>query len=86
VIQLLINKRVTGVTVQPDPKWPGMFRVHSAGVVSDIVNLTRAKDAALSIARPRGLGSKERASWKVRETAAEARTAIFPAEPYAEAA
>ena len=36
--------------VEPDPRWPGMFRIrHCNGFLSDIVNLTRAKDAAESI-------------------------------------
>lgn len=38
------------VQVEPDPRWPGMFRVRSGRAVSDIVNLTRAKDAAVSLA------------------------------------
>jgi hypothetical protein len=37
-------------TVEPDSKWPGMYRVHHDGKVTDMVNLTRAKDAAISIA------------------------------------
>jgi hypothetical protein len=37
--------------VAPDEKHPGMWRVRSAdGPWSDIINLTRAKDAAASIA------------------------------------
>jgi len=36
--------------VEPDGLWPGMFRVRFPdGTLSDIVNLTRAKDAALVI-------------------------------------
>ncbi len=39
------------VEVVPDAKWPGMWRVRSLdGSLSDMVNLTRAKDAALSAA------------------------------------
>jgi len=35
-----------------DEKWPGMWRVrHSDGRLSDMVNLTRAKDAAAAGAR-----------------------------------
>jgi hypothetical protein len=38
-------------TIVPDPEWNGMWRVHLPdGHVSDMVNLTRAKDAALSLA------------------------------------
>ena len=36
--------------VEPDPTWPGMFRVRWHGVLSDFCNLTRAKDAAIAIA------------------------------------
>jgi hypothetical protein len=39
------------VEVVPDAKWPDMWRVRKAdGTLTDMVNLTRAKDAALSIA------------------------------------
>jgi hypothetical protein len=38
-------------TIVPDPDWDGMWRVRMPnGNVSDMVNLTRAKDAAQSIA------------------------------------
>ena len=38
-------------TIVADPDWDGMRRVHMPkGNVSDMVNLTRAKDAALSLA------------------------------------
>jgi hypothetical protein len=38
-------------TVKPDPDWPGMWRVHMPdGHVSDMVNLSRAKDAASTLA------------------------------------
>ena len=34
-----------------DSAWPGLWRVHlSDGSVTDMVNLTRAKDAAVSLA------------------------------------
>lgn len=36
--------------VEPDAIWPGMFRVRTSSGVSDMVNLTRAKDAAVTIA------------------------------------
>jgi hypothetical protein len=38
------------LSVLPDAAWPGMWRVLHAGRSSDMVNLTRAKDAAFSIA------------------------------------
>jgi hypothetical protein len=44
-------RRVT-VSIRPDAKWPNMWRLHlSNGQVSDMVNLTRARDAARSFAR-----------------------------------
>jgi hypothetical protein len=48
-------------TVEPDSKWPGMYRVHHAGQLSDMVNLTRAKDAAISIALSQLNSAKEAA-------------------------
>jgi len=38
-------------TIEPDSKWPGMWRVRCGGSISDMVNLSRAKDAAIAIAR-----------------------------------
>ena len=37
-------------TIEPDSKWSGMWRVRRGGSTSDLVNLSRAKDAAISIA------------------------------------
>ena len=70
--RLYINSRSTGITVWPDHRHPSMWRIHAAGRVSDIVNLSRAKDAAVTWARPRGLGGTEMARWHYRETPAEA--------------
>jgi hypothetical protein len=37
--------------IAPDAKWPGMWRVRMAdGRLSDMVNLTRARDAAMELA------------------------------------
>ena len=45
---------VTGrllATVEPDTKWAGMYRVRLPdGHVTDMVNISRAKDAAISLA------------------------------------
>jgi len=68
-IDLHLGGRYTGVSVRPDFEWPGMWRVHQGDRASDMVNLSRAKDAAISWARPRGLGSSEVARWHHRETA-----------------
>jgi hypothetical protein len=49
-----------------------MWRVHQGEHVSDMVNISRAKDAAIGWARPRGLGRSEVAHWHQRETRQEA--------------
>jgi hypothetical protein len=39
-------------TVVPDPDWPKMYRVRRPdGSLTDLVNLTRARDAAREFAR-----------------------------------
>ena len=47
--------------VVPDAKWSGMYRVHHMGKITDMVNLTRAKDAAISIALAQLNSAKEAA-------------------------
>src|SRR5262245_27168361 len=69
--RLGVGGRFTGITVEPDGQWPGMWRVHKGDHISDMVNLTRAKDAAIAWARPRGLGGNEDVRWDRRETASE---------------
>jgi hypothetical protein len=72
-LHLHIGSRRTGIAVRPDVRWPGMWRVHAPdGRVSDMVNLTRAKDAAVAWARSRGVGGTEVVRWDHRETAGEA--------------
>ena len=40
-----------GYAVLPDPDWPAMYRVRRPdGSLTDMVNLTRAKDAAATLA------------------------------------
>ena len=70
-IELHIGECPTGVIVRPDSQWPGMWRIVHGDQVSDMVNLPRAKDAAIRLARPRGLGGHETARWHRRETAAD---------------
>ena len=36
-------------TVEEDASWPGMWRVRLGGKLSDMTNLSRAKDAAISL-------------------------------------
>ena len=41
-----------GITIVRDPEWPNMWRVRLPnGQLTDMVNLTRAKDAARSLSR-----------------------------------
>ena len=48
--KLMLAGRNTGARIIPDAKWPGMWRVeYPPGVVSDMANLTRCKDAAIHI-------------------------------------
>lgn len=82
ILELYIGQRSTGVSVRTDATWPTMWRVHQGDRVSDIVNLTRAKDAAVAWARPRGLGGTEIPRWHLRETAGEATPARFSDAPY----
>jgi hypothetical protein len=46
-------------SVEPDSKWSGMWRVRCGRQLSDMVNLTRAKDAAVSIALSQLNSAKE---------------------------
>jgi hypothetical protein len=69
--RLYIGMKFTGVSVEPDATWSNVWRVRMVDRLSDMVNLTRARDAAIAWARPRGLGSREIATWHRRETAPE---------------
>jgi hypothetical protein len=77
-LRLAIAARPTDITIRPDSRYPGMWRIHQGDRVSDMVNLTRAKDAAIAWARPRGLGSGEAVRWERRETPSEAPYSVFP--------
>jgi len=69
--RLYCDNRFTGIVVRPDEKYPSMFRIHAPDrPPSDMVNLTRAKDAALSWARPLTGQNAVRHSWKVTKHAA----------------
>lgn len=65
-MKLYIGNQDTGVWVQPDDRWPGMWRIRKGDKRSGMVNLTRAKDAAITWARPRGLGGNDVVSWHSR--------------------
>ena len=84
---LYIGNRFTGVSLEPDAVYPQMWRIRRGDQLSDTVNLTRAKEAAISWARPRGLGGAETVSWHTREKAAGAAPSTpkdCPATPAAE--
>jgi hypothetical protein len=73
-------------TMEPDSKWPGMWRVRCGGSISDMVNLSRAKDAAISVALSdlkaldRGDAPPKEADRQYRQAAAPAtQIAISPA-------
>jgi hypothetical protein len=52
--KLMLGTRNTGVKTIPESKWPGMFRVeYPPGTISDMVNLSRARDAAVYIVTDR---------------------------------
>jgi hypothetical protein len=72
---LSIGIKPTGISVVPDGKWPGVWRVRRGEHVSDMTNLTRAKDAALSwLSRERGRGVRlgEQINWHMGEKPSEA--------------
>jgi hypothetical protein len=64
---LYIGKQITGISIERDLTWPSMWRVRNGRDLSDITNLTRAKDAAIARARPKGLGGDEIVRWHRRE-------------------
>ena len=80
-LSLYIGKTFTGVTVEPDERWPGMWRVCKDGVKSEMVNLTRAKDASITWALPRRPGGGEIVHWECREKPARARVARLKVQP-----
>ena len=73
ILELYLGSKPTGISVQPDQKYPKMYRVHRGAKVSDMVNLTRAKDAAIRWATPAEGGIGHRLSWKVVGSVQQAR-------------
>jgi hypothetical protein len=65
--RLKIGQKLSGLVVKQDDKYPQMWRIHYKDRVSDMVNLTRAKDAALSWVDPpdgiKGNGWMDRLNW-----------------------
>jgi hypothetical protein len=80
-LRLHIGKRFTGIAVVPDDRWAGMWRVRNGEHLSDMVNLARAKDAAVYWARPRGLGGEEKVRWDHRETPVRGAVSEFSPAP-----
>jgi hypothetical protein len=79
-LRLHISGPFIGVAVVPDDEWPAMWRVRTPdGRLSDMVNLARARDAAVAHAH---LGGDDVASWHTRETPLEAATPRQTARPY----
>lgn len=75
IYDMMIGTKKTGYRIVSDAVFPKMWRVAdrsgqlpegSAPRLSDMVNLPRAKAAALSFARPEGLGSAEKVRWVLR--------------------
>jgi hypothetical protein len=84
-LRLNVGGRSTGIAVVPDNKWPAMWRVRTPdGRLSDMVNLTRTKNAAVAVARPKGLGRDEIVHWDHRQTASGAGTARKTPRPLLE--
>jgi hypothetical protein len=73
MLKLYIGKQFTGVTLEPDTRYPWMWYICKGEQQSHMVNLTRAKDAAITWARPKGLGGHEVVSWRTGKEARSAR-------------
>jgi hypothetical protein len=72
ILDLYVGRRKTGIYVEIDAVYPKMWRIRKADELSDMVNLTRARDAARSWARPDGTGGIKNANWKRRQSRPEA--------------
>ena len=63
--RLYLGTKSTGIVVAPDAKYPNMWRIHWPDRnPSDIVNLSRAKDAAALWACRTNPGQWARLKWK----------------------
>ena len=71
--RLYLGTKSTGIVVRPDAKYPNMYRVHWPDhPISEMVNLSRAKDAAMRWAGRAGSGDGLRLKWKQSESHARA--------------
>jgi len=64
--RLYLGTKSTGITVRQDEKYPNMFRIHAPDrPPSDMVNLARAKDAALAWGCKATGRPSEELQWKI---------------------
>lgn len=76
--RLYFGSKFTGIRVVSDEKYPRMWRISGVGgeLEGDIVNLTRAKDAAITWGREAYPEAEGRSSvhfkWKVAHSSGEA--------------
>jgi hypothetical protein len=72
-MRLHIGRRCTGISIEPDGRYFGMWRVRwSDGQLSNMANRTRAKDAVLLYARAALKDWSTPAHWRTRQTQPEA--------------
>jgi hypothetical protein len=63
--RLYDGTRYTGLTVREDAFWPGMWRIYTPdGKFGDMVNISRATDAAVVWLRRTSGQSSENFNWK----------------------
>ena len=64
-LKLRLGARVAA-TIEPDANWPGMWRVRFGGKLSDMANLSRAKDAAifLALSKLNGGSHADKSPWQ----------------------
>jgi hypothetical protein len=77
MMDLYIGRKRTGVSIKPDAVRPKMWRIHQGERVSDMVNISRAKDAAIGWAIPNGGQAIKQIRWVRAETCPEAGSSAF---------
>jgi len=83
--RLYIGTKSTGIVVRPDEKYPSMYRIHWADrPPSDMVNLSRAKDAAMRWAGRGGGMDAKRLNWKAPKRPLEGGTVRYSEQEAAE--
>jgi len=71
-LRLFIGTKFTGIIVRQDAKYPTMYRIHWPDrAPSDMVNLARAKDAAMRWAGREGGTSAKGLNWRMAKTSTE---------------